>query len=66
MDMEILMIGLGAMTLITMLVFLTVAVAAYLQFRRTEGEPGNTSGGEPAYPAAANANCHDDGKAIPY
>ena len=40
MDMEILMIGLGAMTLITMLVFLTIAVAAYLQFRRTEGEPG--------------------------
>ena len=40
MDMEILMIGLGAMTLITMLVLLTVAVTAYLQFRRTEGEPG--------------------------
>jgi hypothetical protein len=40
MDMEILMIGLGAMTLITMLVLLAVAVAVYLQFRRTEGEPG--------------------------
>ena len=40
MDMEILMIGLGAMTLITLLIFVIVAVAAYLQFRRTEGEPG--------------------------